>query len=69
MVWAAFCVHSNPIMGFISTKMNSEIHTDFLEEVLIPFLEEKMEENLIFQQDNTSNHVSGPTKYGSSKKI
>jgi hypothetical protein len=69
MVWAAFCVHSNPIMGFIFTKINSEIHTDFLKEVLILFLEEKMEENLIFQQDNTSIHVSGPTKNGSSKKI
>jgi hypothetical protein len=49
--------------------MNSEIYTDFLQEVLIPFLEEKMEENLIFQQDNTSIHVSGPTKNGYSKKI
>jgi hypothetical protein len=56
-------------MWFISTKMNSEIYTEFLEEVLIPFLEEKMEENLIFQQDNTSIHVAGQTKNGSSKKI
>jgi hypothetical protein len=53
----------------MSTKMNFEIYTDFLEEVLIPFLEEKMEENLIFQQDNTSIHVTGPTKNGSCKKI
>jgi hypothetical protein len=49
--------------------MSSEIYTDFLEEVFISFLEVKMEENLIFQQDNTSIHVSGPIKNGSSKKI
>jgi transposase len=58
MVWAAFCANAKTPMCFISTKMNSEKYTDLLEEVLIPFLEE----NFIFQQDNASIHVSGPTR-------
>ena len=38
------------------------MYTDLLEDVLIPFLDDTMDENAIFQQDNASIHISTHTK-------
>lgn len=46
----------------ITTRMNSTNYIELLEDVLIQHLEENVNENLIFQQDNASIHVSKQTK-------
>ena len=38
------------------------MYTDLLEDVSIPFLDDNMDENAIFQQDNASIHISTHTK-------
>ena len=57
MCWAAFSSRSKTPMCFIGTKTNSNMYTDLLEDVLIPFLDDNMDENAIFQQDNASIHI------------
>jgi len=49
MCWAAFLSSSKTQMCFISTKMNSKMHTDLLEDILIPFMDDNMDGNAIFQ--------------------
>ena len=49
-------------MCFIGTKTNSNMYTDLLEDVLISFLDDNMDENAIFQQDNASIHILTHTK-------
>jgi hypothetical protein len=39
--------------------MNSRDYINLLDDVLITYLDEKMDENTIFQQDNTAFHKSG----------
>jgi len=62
MCWAEFSSIFKTQMYFISTKMNSKMYTDFLEDILIPFMDDNMDGNAIFQQDNASIHVSTLTK-------
>lgn len=62
MIWAGFSVSAKTPVCFISTRMNSEMYCQLLEEVLIPFAENEMDENMIFQQDNASCHASVATK-------
>ena len=50
MCWAAFSSRSKTPICFIGTKSNSNMYTDLLEDVLIPFLDDNMDENAIFQQ-------------------
>lgn len=58
MVWAAFSSAGKAQLCFVPSKMNSKTYTDMLEDALITFLDEKMDEDSIFQQDNASIHVS-----------
>ena len=62
MCWAAFSSSSKTPMCFISSNMNSKMYTDLLGDILIPFIDDKMEDSAIFQQDNASIHVSIITK-------
>lgn len=62
MVWAGISDAGKTPICFISTKMNSEKYCELLEEVLIPFLEDAMDENAIFQHDNASCHAASNTK-------
>ena len=58
MCWAAFSSSCKIQMCFISTKMNSKMYTDLLEDILIPFMDDNIDGNAILQQDNASIHVS-----------
>lgn len=62
MVWAAFSFEAKTPICFITNRMNSECYTELLDAVLIPFLEDFMDENAVFQQDNASIHASRHTK-------
>ncbi|KAI8123499.1 Transposable element Tc3 transposase [Lucilia cuprina] len=62
MVWAAFSAAGKSKICFVPTKMNSQIYNKLLEDALIPFMDEKMEEDCIFQQDNAAIHVSKQSK-------
>lgn len=61
MTWAAFCINGKTPICFISTKMKSINYTDLLEDVLIDFLENNLEDQVIFQQDNAPIHKSRET--------
>ena len=61
MVWAAFCSSGRTPICFISTKMNSVKYVELLENVLIPFADDCMDDNMIFQQDNAAIHRSKVT--------
>lgn len=58
MCWAAFSIHGKTPIATISTRMNSGKYLELLEDVLIPFTEDVMPENFVFQQDNAAIHVS-----------
>ncbi|MGL5405357.1 MAG: transposase [Propionibacteriaceae bacterium] len=58
MVWAGFSATGKTMLAKIGTRMNSQAYTDMLEAVLIPFIEDNMTEDVTFQQDNASIHVS-----------
>lgn len=58
MVWAAFSRKGKTPIATISTRMNSESYVELLDSVLIPFTEDIMDNNFIFQQDNAAIHVS-----------
>ena len=62
MVWAAFSYTGKTPMCFISTKMNSDRYIELLDNVLIEFMENFMQEDCIFQQDNAAIHVSKLSK-------
>lgn len=62
MIWAAFSVHGKTPLCFISTRMNSEKYIELLDEVLVQFGEDVMDENMVFQHDNASCHVASCTK-------
>jgi hypothetical protein len=48
MVSAAIRVRSKTLVCWITTKTSSQNYTDLLDEILIPFLNEKIDENTIF---------------------
>lgn len=58
MVWGAFSYNAKLPICFISTKMNSGMYLDLLEDVLIGYMENDATDDIIFQQDNASIHVS-----------
>lgn len=61
MIWAAFSRNGKTPVAKISTRMSSENYIELLEDVLIPFTEDVMPEDFIFQQDNAAIHVSKKT--------
>lgn len=62
MVWAAFSMRGTTNLCKISTRMNSRAYLDLLEDSLIPFVEDVMEDDFVFQQDNAAIHVSRESK-------
>ena len=62
MVWAAFSAVGKSKICFVPTKMNSSIYNELLEDALLSFMDEKMDEDSIFQQDNAAIHVSKQSK-------
>lgn len=58
MFWGGFSANGKTVLTKINSKMNSQNYTDMLEDILIPFIEENMTEDVIFQQDNAAIHVS-----------
>lgn len=62
MIWAAISSAGKTPVCFIPTRMNSEIYCQLLEEALIPFTEDMMDDTVIFQQDNAACHAAKHTK-------
>lgn len=62
MVWGGFSYYGKLQLCFLSSKMNSQLYVEMLECVLINYLEENMDKNMTFQQDNASIHVSRVAK-------
>lgn len=56
MVWAGFCYTDRTPICFITNKMNGAGYIKLLDEVLLNFLDEIDDDNLIFQQDNAPVH-------------
>lgn len=61
MIWAAFCYTGKTPMCFISSRMNSENYIDLLDNVLIEFGENILNDQYVFQQDNAAIHKSKKT--------
>lgn len=62
MVWAAFSRRGKTPIATITTRMKSENYVELLDSVLIPFTEDVMENEFVFQQDNAAIHVSKASK-------
>lgn len=62
MLWAGFSMHGKTHLAKCSTKMNSSKYLEMLECVLIPFTDDVMDGDFVFQQDNASIHVSRQSK-------
>lgn len=62
MVWGAFSYECKLPICYVSTKMNSEMYIELLDDVLITYLDEAEDDDIIFQQDNASIHASKQTK-------
>lgn len=62
MVWAGFSSKGTVPICFISTRTNSGMYTEMLEDVLVEYIEDNMDDSAIFQQDNASIHVSRHSK-------
>lgn len=62
MICGAFTYFGNLQWCFIKTRMNSNMHTEMLSEVLFSYFEENNGQELIFQQDNASINVSKESK-------
>ncbi len=52
MVWAGFSAHGKLDLEFVTEGLNGPRYVDILERRLLPFLEEYMMKDVIFQQDN-----------------
>lgn len=59
MVWAGFCYKSKTPICFITNKMNGTGYIDLLDNVLLTYLDEFDEPDVIFQQDNAPIHTAG----------
>ena len=57
MVWGGFSLHGKTPIYTISTRMNSEMYVELLDDVLIPFIEDYMPD-IDYMQDNAAIHVS-----------
>lgn len=62
MFWAAFSMYGKTPLCKITTRMNTRKYLDMLEDDLVPFLENEMEDDFIYQQDNAAIHVSREAK-------
>lgn len=62
MVWGAFSMHGTTSLATVTCRMNSMNYIRTLEEHLIPFGDDVMENDFIFQQDNAAIHVSRASK-------
>lgn len=62
MIWAAFSYTGKTPLCIISTRMDSSKYIQLIEEVLVPFADENMDDNMIFQHNNASCHVSKMSK-------
>lgn len=62
MVWGAFCSDGTLVLGFPSTRMNSEEYQNVLNNNLLPFISRYSNISYTFQQDNASIHISRSTK-------
>lgn len=62
MVWAGFSSKGTVPICFISTRTNSEMYTEMLDDVLVEYIEDTMDDSIIFQQDNAPIHVSRHSK-------
>ena len=58
MVWGRFLYDEKLSICWITTKMNSSNYCELLEDVLVPYLEDYMDEPVVFQQDNDTIHFS-----------
>lgn len=62
MVWGAVQADRKLRLAFITGRMGSDEYQEMLEAVLIPFYEEHVDENFIFQQDGAPAHRSVSTR-------
>lgn len=62
MIWGAFQGNRKLELAFVNGRMGSNEYQDLLETKLIPFLENRRQENFIFQQDGAPPHRSKSTK-------
>lgn len=58
MVWAGFSMYGTTHLCKIVGRMNTRRYLDLLEDDLVPYLENEMEDDFIYQQDNAAIHVS-----------
>lgn len=62
MVWGAICSKGTVRLAFTSARMNSQEYQNVLQDNLLPFINSFEGNEVIFQQDNASVHVSRSTK-------
>ena len=62
MLWAGFSMYGKTPLVKISTRMNSRNYIEMLNDVLIPFSDDFMDGDFMYQQDNASIHVSKESK-------
>ena len=62
MLWAGFSMHEKTHLVKCNMKMDSSKYLEMLDGVLIPFTDEIMDGDFIFQQDNAAIHISRLSK-------
>jgi transposase len=62
MLWAGFSMYGKTPLAKCDTRMNSQKYIDMLDDVLIPFTDDLMDGDFVFQQDNAAIHVSRLSK-------
>ena len=62
MIWAGFCATGKSYITFVESTMNSQKYVDMLQSSLVPFANEILGPNFIFQQDNAPCHRAKNTK-------
>ena len=60
-IWVAFCRVGTVSLTFVTSKMKSRDYVQVLNEHLLPFVEARRDQPLVFQHDNASIHVSAET--------
>jgi hypothetical protein len=62
MIWAGLSAVERTILAKISARMSSSDCSELLEDILVPFTDDIMQGEFVFQQDNASIHVSKHSK-------
>ncbi len=62
MIWGAISAVGKSRIAWIPSRMNSSDYTEILDTELVRMLEDCVDENAIFQQDNAPIHVSARSK-------